>query len=249
MISDRSVRAGTVLHFDFKVLRGVSPEFFAAHPAVVISPTARQKDRTLVVVPLTSEVSNAGNPSAVEIFHAELNRRSPTGRTFAVCNLPVALALKRPSLHYYRREVRPASEDEAMATGDWPLDSAQPDHAQPHYELRGEDLGRIRAKVVEHFYTAAGLRTDAELRALIGADRVIHARANARLSLPLPPVRIKATPKMVLKSLIVDRINGGGPARPLLRSIGPLLGNPRPVGNASERGRRQGKPIASRPLH
>ncbi len=222
MITEQAVRAGTVLHFDFKVLRGTAPEFHDQHPAVVISPTVRQRNRTVIIVPITSELSNESNPSAVEIFHAELNRRSPTGRTFAVCNLPVSIALKRPSLDYYRAG-RPLAGN-----------------AQPHFEVRGEDLARIRAKVVEHLCTDAGLRSDATLHGLIGADPWADLRPGNLRSIPpllvLPPWRAKATPKSVIKKAMVTRpaslpqpgIAYGASGLLLLRSTGPLPGNQRP---------------------
>ncbi len=219
MITEQAVRAGTVLHFDFKVLRGTAPEFHDQHPAVVISPTVRQRNRTVIIVPITSELSNESNPSAVEIFHAELNRRSPTGRTFAVCNLPVSIALKRPSLDYYRAG-RPLVGN-----------------AQPHFEVRGEDLARIRAKVVEHLYTDAGLRSDATLHDLIGANPPVgHRPGNLRSISPQLVVRAKATPKSVIKKAMITRPASlpqlvtayGAPGLSLLRSTGPLPGNPRP---------------------
>jgi len=244
MITEQAVRAGTVLHFDFKVLRGTAPEFHDQHPAVVISPTVRQRNRTVIIVPITSELSNESNPSAVEIFHAELNRRSPTGRTFAICNLPVSIALKRPSLDYYRAGRHLAG------------------NAQPHFEVRGEDLARIRAKVVEHLYTDVGLRSDATLHDLIGANTPADPRPGNLRSIPpqlvLPPWRAKATPKSVIKKAMITRpaslaqpvMAYGAPGLSLFRRTGPLPGNRRPrpqpgINGSSARVRRLARPAVN----
>lgn len=234
MIFEDSVRAGTVLHFDFRALRGKSPEFYDKHPAVVISPTVRQRDRTVIVVPLTSEVANASNASAVEIFHADLNRLSPTRRTFAICNLPVALALRRPSLDYYRSVRHPLGGQ------------------QPHFEIRGEDLSRIRAKVVEQLYTATGLRSDSVLQALTGAalaEPPVHVlRSTRSVGRPLRSKHISAglpmngTSKVVIKAGLQRRLIpfAVGPAGRLSfpRSSGPLPPAPRPAPSGLERPRR-----------
>lgn len=234
MILEDSVRAGTVLHFDFRALRGKSPEFYDKHPAVVISPTVRQRDRTVIVVPLTSEVANASNASAVEIFHTDLNRLSPTRRTFAICNLPVALALRRPSLDYYRSVRHPLGGQ------------------QPHFEIRGEDLSRIRAKVVEQLYTAAGLRSDAVLQALTGAalaERPVHGLRSTRPAVrPLRSKQIQADMPVIgaarvsLKAGLQKRLPqfalGLASRLSFPRSSGPLPPTPRPTPNGHDRTRR-----------
>ena len=224
MITDHNVRAGTVLHFDFKALRGNAPEFYDQHPVVVISPTARQKDRTVIVVPLPSVISNEDNTSAVEIFHREFNACSPTKRTFAVCNLPIAISLKRPALDFYR------------------ICTNGPREAR--FEIRGEDLSRIRAKVVAHFYTDADLRSDVTLHDLVGGRaeaRFISIRSGGGRALrtpsvtggsrndiwrPLPKAQIGAALKR--PAALANRAQRRG----LLRSNGPRPENPRPIASA-----------------
>lgn len=149
-ITDEVVQAGTVLHFDFDALGGVWPEMQGAHPAVVLTPVGRQKNRTVIVVPLSSKTANAGNPAAVELEHRELCRASPTGRAFAICNLPVTLALDREGLAYYRGERKTKGNE------------------LPRFQIGGDDLKMIRALVMEQMWNAR------EFHALIGHSRLFE---------------------------------------------------------------------------
>jgi uncharacterized protein YifN (PemK superfamily) len=119
-----AVPAGTVLFLDFNQLNLAKPEFEGAHPVMVLSPESKQKDGTAIVIPLTSAVTNAHNMGAVEITNESFIRTSPTGRSFAICDKPVTVALSR--LQPFRAGRRAGV------------------NYQPNYQIKGEDLANAR---------------------------------------------------------------------------------------------------------
>jgi|GEM_PF-6806282 len=119
-----TVPAGTVLYLDFDQLNLEKPEFVGTHPVIVVSPESKQKDGTAIVVPLTSAATNAHNIGAVEITNKSLARTSPTGRSFAVCDKPLTVALSR---------LRPFSVGRRSGV-----------NYQPNYKIKGEDLANVR---------------------------------------------------------------------------------------------------------
>ncbi|MCI4660603.1 MAG: type II toxin-antitoxin system PemK/MazF family toxin [Neomegalonema sp.] len=98
--------AGTVVHFDFSEIGAIHPEMTGKHPAVVVSHKRMQQGGSVILVPLTSKINgNAGRDYVVEITNQSFLRYSPSGRSFALCDKPTSVALKRPSLDYY--EIKP----------------------------------------------------------------------------------------------------------------------------------------------
>lgn len=136
------VEAGTVLHFDFDDLDGCFPEMTGKHPCISVRPKHRQKDGILWVVPLTSSVQNFNNPDAVEIFNTAFNRISPTGRTFAICNIVCPISMTRPSLDYYE-EGRNATRET---------------NRRPKYRIAGRDLALVRTAVARQLWDDAEYR-------------------------------------------------------------------------------------------
>ena len=100
--SGNGIAQGTILHFNFSDLGGRAPEFVGNHPAIVLSPADHQRQGLVVVVPVSSNVSNAYDDYAVELTHRHLTKTSDTGRSFAVCDMPVTISLDRASLNYHR---------------------------------------------------------------------------------------------------------------------------------------------------
>ena len=101
-MEDDRFNAGTLVHFDFSMLGGTWPEMTGRHPAVVISPRRMQKAGSVVIVPLSSsEARNANNANAVELTTESVVAATQTGRSFAICNLPVAISLDRRTLSYF----------------------------------------------------------------------------------------------------------------------------------------------------
>ncbi|MEO1709358.1 MAG: type II toxin-antitoxin system PemK/MazF family toxin [Pseudomonadota bacterium] len=101
-MEDDRFNAGTLVHFDFSMLGGTWPEMTGRHPAIVISPRRMQKAGSVVIVPLSSsEARNANNANAVELTTESVVATTQTGRSFAICNLPVAISLDRRTLTYF----------------------------------------------------------------------------------------------------------------------------------------------------
>jgi uncharacterized protein YifN (PemK superfamily) len=119
-----TVPAGTVLFLDFDRLNLAKPEFEGAHPVMVLSPESKQKDGTAIVIPITSAVTNANNIGAVEITNESFVRTSPSGRSFAICDKPITVALSR--LAPFKAGRRPGV------------------NYQPNYQIKGEDLANAR---------------------------------------------------------------------------------------------------------
>lgn len=119
-----AVPAGTVLFLNFDELNLEKPEFEGAHPVMVLSPESKQRDGTAIVIPITSAVTNATNIGAVELTNETFVRTSPTGRSFAICDKPVTVALSR--LQYFRAGRRAGA------------------NYQPNYQIKGEDLANAR---------------------------------------------------------------------------------------------------------
>jgi uncharacterized protein YifN (PemK superfamily) len=119
-----AVPAGTVLFLDFDELNLAKPEFEGAHPVMVLSPESKQRDGTAIVIPITSAITNARNIGAVELTNETFVRTSPTGRSFAICDKPITVALSR--LDYFRAGRRPEV------------------NYQPNYQIKGEDLANAR---------------------------------------------------------------------------------------------------------
>jgi uncharacterized protein YifN (PemK superfamily) len=211
MITD-VVEAGTVVHLDFNHLGGAWPEMEDEHPAVVLTPASRQNGGTIIVVPLSSKLANADNPNAVEITHKALAAASPTGRTFAICNLPVALALSRPGLEIYRGK------------------RAMTGNRHQFYQIGGDDLKMIRGVVMKQFWDNREFRRLLEHSRLFELLQERHAKIQRKTSQrkarkPSP----KATVTTALgegRSLLRKRELGG---TRIQRSSGPKPMAPRPA--------------------
>lgn len=217
MIYEHNVKAGTILHFDFDDLKGTWPEFEGKHPAVVISPAKMQRSRTVIVVPITSDIRNETNPSAVRLTHKSFIGNK--GQAYAICNLPIALSLDRASLDYYRR-VRKSDTVNHI----------------PKWNLKRDDMSRIRAKLVEHLYGPERLRSDERLRELLVKTENAPAEMPATFDgrgapSPIEPKVVwkpkKAAPKTVLKPQLKRSFGR--------LSASPLAAKPRPIVNPIRR--------------
>lgn len=112
MVPD-SVRAGSVVWYDWTPgghaddAAGLMPGLEGRMPALVVSPVNLRRIggglcRTAYLVPLSPHEEDGRHDDAVEIVHGELNARSGTGRTFALCNLAFAAALDSDRIEIYR---------------------------------------------------------------------------------------------------------------------------------------------------
>lgn len=107
MITDPSIKAGSVVWYKFDSDTAAAGEMTKRRPALVVSPTTArrfrgQMYRTAYIVPLTSRADNGLNENAIEIFHPELNANSDTKRTFAICNLALSVSLDSDRIELYR---------------------------------------------------------------------------------------------------------------------------------------------------
>ncbi|MEL6373906.1 MAG: type II toxin-antitoxin system PemK/MazF family toxin [Pseudomonadota bacterium] len=122
------VDAGTVLWLDFDALGFARPEMEKTRPVVVLSPKTKQRDGTVVCVPITSALGNFSNPDAIEITNKTFVDGSPTGRSFALCSHPITVSLSR--LTRYQGQARRKTNARA--------------NYQKGSRIVGEDLKTIR---------------------------------------------------------------------------------------------------------
>ncbi len=138
------INEGTVIHLNFSDLYGHfgPPEMIGPHPALVLTPKERQRETgTMIVVPLTSVEANESNPHAIEILsHEALRRankksdRNGSARSFALCNLPVAIAVGRPGVSKFTKDGKSGSNH------------------QPGFRISGAELDMIQMAVYRLFF-------------------------------------------------------------------------------------------------
>lgn len=111
MVPD-TIKAGSVVWYEVETAdAGKAAEWVSSPagriPALVVSPVSAHRsngriNRTAYLVPLTSKADEDRNDDAIEIFHGELNARSESGRTFALCQLAFSAALDSDRVEIYR---------------------------------------------------------------------------------------------------------------------------------------------------
>lgn len=140
MITDATVRAGSVLQCSRHHFAKTSPETDETVLAVVISPTERQYDHVVEAVPLAQNLPEGRSVLYVELEHEGLKALSASGTWYALCDRPTRLSLASNDVTFLR----------------WDRGSAV--NYEPRYFVGGEDLKSIRFALVHRIFPDRDIR-------------------------------------------------------------------------------------------